>query len=29
VGVIFPVIAAVKANEGEVWKYPLAITFLK
>ena len=26
-GIIFPIIAAVKANEGEVWKYPLAIPF--
>jgi uncharacterized Tic20 family protein len=29
VGVIFPIVAAIKANNGEVWKYPLAITFLK
>ena len=27
--VIFPLVAAFKANNGEVWKYPLAITFLK
>jgi uncharacterized Tic20 family protein len=27
--IIFPVIAAVKANNGVVWKYPLAIPFLK
>ena len=26
-GTIFPIIAAVKANNGEVWKYPLAIPF--
>ncbi len=25
----FPILAGVKANNGEVWKYPLAITFLK
>jgi uncharacterized Tic20 family protein len=25
--VVFPAIAAVKANEGRVWKYPLAIPF--
>lgn len=25
---IFPIIGAVKANEGELWKYPLSITFL-
>jgi len=28
VGVIFPIIAGIKANNGEVWKYPLAINFL-
>jgi uncharacterized protein len=28
-GVVFPVVAALKANSGEVWKYPGAITFLK
>jgi uncharacterized Tic20 family protein len=26
--VVFPVIAAIKANEGVAWKYPLAIPFL-
>ncbi len=26
---IFPIIGAVKANNGEVWKYPMAITFIK
>lgn len=29
VAVVFPVIAAIKANDGEVWKYPLSITFLE
>ena len=29
VGVVFPIIAAVKASNGEVWKYPLTITILK
>jgi len=29
VGVIFPLVAAIKANNGEVWKYPMAITFVK
>jgi uncharacterized Tic20 family protein len=29
VALIFPVIAGIKANDGEVWKYPLAIPFLK
>jgi len=28
-GIVFPIIAGVKANEGKVWKYPLAIPFLK
>jgi hypothetical protein len=27
--IVFPIIAGVKANNGEVWKYPMAITFLK
>jgi uncharacterized Tic20 family protein len=27
VGLIFPIIAAIKANNGEAWKYPMAITF--
>jgi len=26
--VVFPIIGAIKANKGEVWKYPLTITFL-
>lgn len=28
-GIVFPIIAALKANKGEVWRYPLSITFLK
>ncbi len=28
-GIVFPIIAALKANRGEVWRYPLSITFLK
>ena len=28
-GVVFPIIAGIKANNGEVWKYPLTISFLK
>jgi uncharacterized Tic20 family protein len=28
-GIVFPILGAIKANNGEVWKYPLAITFLK
>ena len=27
--VVFPIIGAVKANEGVVWKYPLSIAFFK
>jgi len=27
--VIFPIIGGVKANNGEVWQYPLAISFVK
>ena len=29
VAVVFPIIAAVKANNGEVWRYPVSITFFK
>ena len=29
VGLIFPIIAGIKANDGQVWKYPMAISFLK
>jgi len=29
VGIIFPIIGAIKGNNGEVWKYPLAISFFK
>jgi hypothetical protein len=28
-GIVFAILGAVKANNGEVWQYPLAITFLK
>lgn len=28
-GVVFPIIAAIKANNGEIWPYPLTIHFLK
>ena len=27
-GVIFPIIGGIKANNGELWKYPLSIRFL-
>jgi uncharacterized Tic20 family protein len=26
VGIVFPIIGGIKANSGEVWKYPLSIT---
>ncbi len=29
VGVIFPIIGGIKANSGELWKYPLSIKILK
>lgn len=29
VGIIFPVIGGIKANNGEVWKYPCSIGFFK
>ncbi len=28
-GVVFPIIGGVKANNGEVWSYPLSIRILK
>ena len=28
VGLIFPIVAGIKANDGEAWKYPMAIPFL-
>lgn len=27
--IVFPIMAALKANDGKEWKYPLAIQFLK
>ena len=29
VGIFFPIIGGIKANNGELWQYPLAIRFLK
>ena len=29
VGIVFPIIGAVKANSGQLWKYPLTIPFFK
>jgi hypothetical protein len=28
-GIVFPIIGGMKANSGEVWKYPLSISFFK
>ena len=28
-GLVFPIIGAVKANNGELWDYPLTIKFIK
>jgi len=25
--IVFPIVAAIKANNGQVWKYPLSIPF--
>jgi uncharacterized protein len=29
IAIVFPIIGAVKANNGEAWKYPLSIPFFK
>ena len=29
VGVIFPIVGGIKASNGEVWKYPMSITFFR
>ncbi len=29
IGIIFPIIGAMKANNGEFWEYPLTIKFIK
>jgi uncharacterized Tic20 family protein len=29
VAIVFPIVGAIKANEGVVWKYPLTIAFIK
>ncbi len=29
IGIVFPILAGVKANNGELWDYPLTIKFLK
>jgi len=28
-GIVFPIIGGIKANNGELWQYPLTIKFLK
>lgn len=28
-GIIFPIVGGIKANNGELWEYPLTIKFLK
>jgi len=28
-GIVFPIIGGMKANNGELWEYPLTIKFLK
>lgn len=28
-GIIFPIIGGIKANNGELWEYPLTINFIK
>ncbi|MGN6133504.1 MAG: DUF4870 domain-containing protein [Aureliella sp.] len=28
-GIVFPIIGGIKANSGEIWKYPLCITFFR
>ncbi len=29
ISVVFPIVGAIKANNGELWEYPLTIKFLK
>ncbi len=28
IGIVFPIIAGIKANEGKIWTYPLSIKFI-
>jgi len=28
-GIVFPIIGGIKANSGELWKYPLVISIIK
>jgi hypothetical protein len=27
--IVFPIVGGIKANNGEVWRYPLSIAFFK
>ena len=29
VGIVFPIVGGIKANNGELWEYPLTIRFIK
>ena len=29
IGIVFPIVGGIKANNGELWSYPLTIKFLK
>jgi uncharacterized protein len=29
IGIVFPIIGGIKANNGELWQYPMTIKFLK
>jgi len=29
IGIIFPIIGGIKANNGELWQYPMTIKFIK
>lgn len=29
IGIVFPIIGGIKANNGELWSYPLTIKFIK
>lgn len=29
IGIVFPIIGGIKANHGELWKYPLVISIIK
>lgn len=29
IGIVFPIVGAIKANNGELWQYPMTIKFIK